>query len=99
MKSRITAISLLSVVLASTSTAQRAPLVVQPQQLARIWDAEHVSPAVPPLLTHADVVKRLAALSADSRSLFQVEKVGESVEGRSISVVRAGTGRFHVLLW
>jgi len=28
-------------------------------QLARVWDTEHVSPPLPPLLDHAEVVKRL----------------------------------------
>ena len=76
--------------------AQRA---LSPQQLARIWDEEHVSPPLPPLITHADLVKRLRDLTEASPGLFRIEKVGESVEGRAINLVQAGTGDFHVLLW
>jgi len=85
--------------LVSSATAQRATAPpVSPQDLARIWDAEHVSPPVAEL-THAELAKRLAHLTTGEGALFEVEKVGESVEGRSISVVRAGAGDFHVLLW
>jgi hypothetical protein len=72
---------------------------VMPQELARIWDSEHVSPPLPPLLDHADVVKRLTALGDASPALFELEKIGESVEGRSIYHVRTGTGPLRVLLW
>jgi hypothetical protein len=69
-----------------------------PQELARAWDAEHVSPPLPPLVDHAEVVKRLDSV-ASTPDLFTVEKIGESIEGRSISYVRAGTGPLGVLLW
>ncbi len=72
---------------------------LQSQELARIWDAEHVSPPLAPLVDHAEVVRRLTGLGADSRGLFTVEKIGESVEGRSIHHVRVGTGPLGVLLW
>ena len=72
---------------------------VAPSELASVWDAEHVSPLLPPLLTHADVVARLGALATAGGGLFRVEKVGDSVEGRSINLVHAGTGGVHVLLW
>ena len=68
-------------------------------ELARAWDAEHVSPPLPPLLDHAEVVRRLTALTAAARDLFAVEKIGESLEGRSISDVRIGSGSTVVLLW
>jgi hypothetical protein len=84
-------------VLAPAGIASAQPL--QSQELARIWDAEHVSPPLAPLVDHADVVRRLAGLGADSRGLFTVEKIGESVEGRSIHHVRVGTGPLGVLLW
>jgi hypothetical protein len=69
-----------------------------PQELARAWDAEHVSAPLPPLVDHAEVVKRLDSV-ASTPDLFTVEKIGESIEGRSISYVRAGTGPLGVLLW
>ena len=76
-----------------------APASITPQELARIWDAEHVSPALPPLLDHAEVVRRLGALTENHRDLFEVEKIGESVEGRSINHVRVGRGAVRVMLW
>ena len=36
---------------------------VAPQELARFWDAEHVSPPLPPLLDHAEVERRLEAVA------------------------------------
>jgi hypothetical protein len=70
-----------------------------PQDLARIWDAERVSPAEPPLLTHEDVVNRLKALVSANPALFTMEQIGASVEGRSIHHLSAGTGSTTVLLW
>ena len=72
---------------------------VIPQDLARIWDAEHVSPPLSPLVDHAEVVRRLDALRAIRGGLFTVEKIGDSIEGRSLSAVRAGSGPMGVLLW
>lgn len=69
------------------------------QELATVWDAEHVSPALPPLLDHAELVKRLAALESSEPELFQIEKIAESVEGRSIHHVSVGSGTTRVLLW
>lgn len=45
---------------------------------------------------HEDIQPLLANLD---RSLFTVQPVGSSVEGRSISMVTVGTGPIHVLLW
>jgi len=74
-------------------------LSISPQELARIWDAERVSPPAPPLMKHDDVVQRLTALVAEDPGLFSVEQIGESVEGRSINHVRAGSGATPILLW
>jgi hypothetical protein len=68
-------------------------------ELARAWDAEHVSPPLPPLVDHAEVVRRLGELTSGSADLFTVEKVGESLEGRALNSVRVGTGPTGVLLW
>jgi hypothetical protein len=76
-----------------------APASIAPQELARIWDAEHVSPPLPPLVDHAEVVRRLGALTDKHGDLFEVEKIGESVEGRSIKHVRVGRGAVRVMLW
>ena len=72
---------------------------VTPQEFARVWDAEHVSPALPPLLDHAELVRRLTELRESEPGLVQVEKIAESVEGRSIHQVTVGTGSMRVLLW
>jgi hypothetical protein len=76
-----------------------APASITPQELARIWDAEHVSPPLPPLVDHAEVVRRLKALTDKHSDLFEAEKIGESVEGRSINHVRVGRGTVRVMLW
>jgi hypothetical protein len=88
-------------VLAVALWAQRhsAETVITPQELARIWDAEHVSPPLPPLVDHEEVVRRLGQLVASDPALFRLEKLGESIEGRSINYVRVGSGPFGVLLW
>jgi Zinc carboxypeptidase len=72
---------------------------ITPHELARVWDAEHVSPPLPPIVDHAEVVRRLEAFASGSPDLFSLERIGESVEGRSINHIRAGTGAFGVLLW
>ncbi len=100
MPHRLTALLIPAVMLGGGPVPQRsAPAALSPQELARVWDAEHVSPPLPPLLAHADVVARLDALRTGSGGLFRIEKVGESVEGRAINLVQAGTGSFPVLLW
>ena len=91
------ALSLALVVPVATQSGTSPP--VTPQELARVWDSEHVSPPLPPLIDHAEVVKRLAALRETSPALFEIEQIGESVEGRSINHVRTGTGPLRVLLW
>jgi len=83
--------------LAPTARAQE-PSIPSPE-LARVWDAEHVSPPLPPLLDHAEVVKRLNEVVNTSPGLFALERIGESLEGRAIHHVTIGTGRTGVLLW
>jgi hypothetical protein len=81
------------------ATRPAAPSGPTPQALAGLWDAEHVSPPLSPLVDHAEVVRRLAALEQRASDLFAVEKAGQSVEGRSINHVTFGHGPFVVLLW
>jgi len=90
-----------AVVLLAPRPAARAAFVqnVGPQGLARWWDESHVSSPAPPLVDHAEIVKRLEALKAETPDLFAVERIGESIEGRSIDYVRAGSGPVGVLLW
>ncbi|HET7699153.1 MAG TPA: M14 family zinc carboxypeptidase [Vicinamibacterales bacterium] len=86
------------VVLSVLTTAAQRATPISPQDLAAIWDAERVSPPVPPLLDHADVERRLTAL-ARSDPRFILERAGSSLEGRSINLVTVGTGPYRVLLW
>ena len=72
---------------------------VTPTELARIWDAERVSPHAPPLLTHSEVVARLREVVARTPDMFSLEQIGESVERRAIHHLEVGTGAFPVLLW
>jgi hypothetical protein len=100
MRHRLSVLLIPAILFSGASVPQRSTATsVSPQQLGRTWDAEHVSPPLPPLITHADVVKWLGDLTAGGASLFRVEKVGESVEGRALNLVQVGTGAFHVLLW
>jgi tetratricopeptide (TPR) repeat protein len=68
-------------------------------ELAAVWDREHVSSPVSPLVDHAEVERRVTALRQAPGGLFRVEEVGKSVEGRSINLVTAGRGPMPVLLW
>ena len=61
---------------------------VAPQELARIWDAEHVSPPLPPLLEHDEVERRMQTVSQGDPSRFIFERVGASLEGRSINMIQ-----------
>jgi hypothetical protein len=84
-----------------TTGTQRpaAAASISPQLLARTWDAEHVSPQAPPLMTHDEVVARLKAVVAATPDMFSMEQIGESVEGRSINHLRVGSGPMPILLW
>ena len=65
---------------------QAKAAAVAPQELARLWDAEHVSPPLPPLLEHDEIERRLQAVSHADPSRFIFERVGASGEGRSINM-------------
>jgi hypothetical protein len=85
--------------LLSTAGLRAQEPSLAPPQLARLWDAEHVSSPLPPLMNHGEVVRRLTELTSAAPDLFSVEKIGESQEGRSLNYVRTGTGSTNVLLW
>jgi hypothetical protein len=72
------------------------PVQNSPQDLARLWDAEHVSSPISPLVDHAEVKRRVAALSSD---LLRIREVGKSLEGREIWDVSFGSGPFVVMMW
>jgi Zinc carboxypeptidase len=70
-----------------------------PADLARVWDAEHVSSSLTPLVDHAEVMRRLETIRRDPSGLFRVRDLGRSIEGRTISEVTFGSGPYVVLLW
>jgi hypothetical protein len=72
---------------------------ITPQALARTWDAEHVSPQAPPLMTHEEVTARLKGVAAGNGGMFSIEEIGRSIEGRSIHHLWTGSGPTPVLLW
>ena len=83
----------------AAGAGQRRPAPLAPQDLAHVWDTEHVSPPLPPLLDHDEVERRLKAVAAADPDLFTLERAGESLEGRSINLITAGSGPFRVMLW
>jgi hypothetical protein len=100
VRTGVCAAAVLLATLTAPVGAQRGPVPsISPQELARIWDAEHVSPPLPPLIAHEEVVRRLNGFVAAAPDLFTLETIGESVEGRSINHIRAGNGPTPVLLW
>ena len=97
---RVVGVTLLLAAIASGADGQpREPDALRPQELARIWDVEHVSPPLPPLLDHRELVRRLEEFVQSSSGLLRMEKAGESIEGRTIYHVTVGKGPYHVLLW
>jgi hypothetical protein len=84
----------------ATPVAGQPPDVaaLDPQQLARIWEVEHVS-RPSRLLDHRALAQRLEDLVGSSGGLVTMDKAGESVEGRAVYHLRAGTGPYPVLLW
>jgi len=70
-----------------------------PPVLARMWDAEHVSSPVSPLVDHAEVKSRIQAIAGSGPGVVRVREVGRSVEGREVWDVAFGTGPAVVLMW
>jgi hypothetical protein len=96
---RSLAVAFAAAALAAAAVGQTPDPSTSPQELARIWDAEHLPQPLAPLVTHADVVRRVEELARSSAGQIVLEKVGESIEGRAINHLRAGGGPFRVLLW
>jgi hypothetical protein len=67
--------------------------------LARLWDAEHVSSPLSPLVDHAEVRQRVSAIRDAGGSLFRVKEEGKSFEGREIWSVSFGRGPLVVMMW
>jgi hypothetical protein len=97
LRSSAAAAFVLAASVAASGAQKAAPLA--PQDLAHIWDAEHVSPPLPPLLEHDEVERRLHGIAEADPSGVTLERLGTSLEGRSINLISMGTGPFRVLLW
>jgi zinc carboxypeptidase len=94
----VAGITLLAIALTAADQQREADALI-PEELAKIWDAEHVSPPLPPLLDHRDLLRRLEDLVRSSPDLFAMEKAGESIEGRGIYHITLGRGPVGVLVW
>ncbi len=102
MQGRVAAVLLCIGVFVLVAGAQQRP--PSPLELARLWDTEHVSSPLSPLVDHAEVKRRVEVLkeSADREgdaALLRIREVGRSLEGREIWDVSFGTGPFVVLMW
>jgi len=74
----------------------------RPREQTFLWEAYpkyKISPANPAELKHADLMEILNRLAADHSGTLQLRRRGESVQGRSINLVRIGEGPKKLLLW
>jgi hypothetical protein len=88
--------SLLAALVCLTALAPAAPQSPSSADLVRVWDADHVSSPISPLVDHAEVKRRIGELKSD---LLRVSEIGKSLEGREIYEVTFGNGPFVVLMW
>lgn len=88
----------IALVAAAACAPKLPPAQVTPasSELARIWDVEHVSSPISPLVDHAEVKRRVSALRGDP---LRVTEIGKSIEGREIYRVSFGTGPYVVMMW
>ncbi len=69
------------------------------RQIYAGYDEFALSHLGPLLCKHSTVAEEVERAVARSNGLLGLEELGTSLEGRSISLVRAGTGAKQVLLW
>lgn len=67
------------------------------QELSQQYESFKESSISTRRFKHGDIQPLIQRLRQDSR--FSVVKLGESIEGRDISMVSIGSGKIHVLLW
>jgi hypothetical protein len=84
---------------AGTATHADDSTELTPHALAALWDREHVSPPLSPLLAHAEMERQLREFHRAAPDLFSMEEIARSVEGRSIQHLWFGQGAFAVLMW
>ena len=93
--------SVVALVLLAAVVGSAQSRVPSPEDLAALWTREHVSSPVSGLVDHAEVKRRITALSAApaATSALRVTQVGASLEGREIYDVAFGTGPDVVMMW
>jgi hypothetical protein len=96
MRFAVRATLLIAAPLCLAGFAPASPQAPSSADLVRVWDAEHVSSPISPLVDHAEVKRRIGELKSD---LLRVSEIGKSLEGREIFEVTFGTGPFVVLMW
>jgi hypothetical protein len=73
-----------------------------PESLWNAWPQERFVATAAPCFLHAELVAHLDRLVTRSRAAglpIETEELGQSVEGRSIHLLRVGTGPRKVMLW
>lgn len=68
-------------------------------ELWELWPQARFVNAAAPCLRHEGLVERLKALEAKHKDDLTLEQIGRSFEGRSIHLLRLGSGPRKVLLW
>lgn len=71
----------------------------QAKQLFQEYDGVRLPHLRPSTCIHRTIVHELEHLAARSHEVVTMEELGSSLEGRSINLLRAGTGPKTVLLW
>ncbi len=69
------------------------------RQIFAGYDGFALSHLRPSLCKHYTIAQEVTRAATQSGGILRVEELGASLEGRSISLVRAGRGAKHVLLW
>ncbi len=68
-------------------------------QLAALWDREHLSPADPFSLKHVALAEKLWLLQKEFPDLLELRSIGKSVESRDVFLAEIGTGPETILMW
>ncbi|HVS65552.1 MAG TPA: M14 family zinc carboxypeptidase [Thermoanaerobaculia bacterium] len=79
-------------------------IATTPADLWQLWPSERFVEISAPCLRHAQLVAELDRLQeahpqAVAGGVLAAERIGSSVEGRSIHLISVGRGPFEVLLW
>jgi hypothetical protein len=84
---------------AAWANAQAVADPPSPATLGAAWDAERITAYPAALLDHGSVAGWVSHFASRWPMLFGTELIGQSLEGRSISLITFGRGPLHVLLW